>query len=70
MLVLDVARKEFTTKLVKFKKTDDKDEWHDPKNWTISTYWRASKKEYKYATRLGKICSSAKFMYEGIAYFI
>ena len=70
LLVLDVARKEFTTKIVKFKKTDDKDEWHNPKNWTISTYLAHNEKFYECATKLGKICSSAKVMEKGRAVIV
>ena len=72
LLVLDVPRKEFTAKLLRFKKNpDDKDErWHDPKNWTISTFCRLNEEQYEYAKKLGKICYSAKTMFEGRAHFI
>ena len=72
LLVLDVPRKEFTAKLLRFKKNpDDKDErWHDPKNWTISTYNRTNKRHYEYAMKLSaKISYTLNVMHEGRGHF-
>ena len=71
MLVLNIPREELSIKLVRFKKTDDKVEWHNPKNWTISTYNRTNKRHYEYAMKLSaKISYTAYHMFEGRIHFL